>query len=54
MCTADSGVVKRLDLVSISEDIAEFVKQLGKENEVEINVDEIKKIEKRLQKVIQE
>jgi transcription antitermination factor NusA-like protein len=54
MCTSDSGVGKRIDIVSISEDIAEFVKRLGNEVEVEINVDEIKQFEKRLQKFIAE
>ncbi len=54
MCDSNIGVAKRLDLVSISEDIAEFVKRLDNEIDVEISVDEIKKIEKKLHKVIQE
>ena len=53
MCDSNIGVAKRLDLVSISEDIAEFVKKLDKEAEVKISVDEIKKIEKKLQKIIE-
>jgi hypothetical protein len=54
MCQNNIGVVKRLDLVSISEDMAEFVKQLDKKIDVEISVDEIKKIEKKLHKIVQE
>lgn len=53
MCDSNVGVAKRLDLVSISEDIAEFVKKLDHEVEVEISVDEIKKIERKLHKIIE-
>jgi predicted methyltransferase len=53
MCTSDSGVAKRLDIVNISEDLAEFINRLGKEVEVDVNVEEIKNIEKRLRKIIE-
>jgi hypothetical protein len=54
MCQNNIGVAKRIDIVSISEDMAEFVKQLDKKVDVEISVDELKKIEKKLQKIIRE
>jgi hypothetical protein len=54
MCQNNIGVAKRIDLVSISDDIAEFVKQLDKSVDVEISVDEIKKIQKRLHRIIEE
>lgn len=52
MCDQNVGVAKRLDLESISEDIADLVKQLDKKVEGEISVDEIKRIEKKLRKIV--
>ncbi|WP_441279867.1 hypothetical protein [Bradyrhizobium sp. 63_E2_N1_3] len=52
MCDSNVGVAKRLDLESISEDIADLVKQLDKKVEGEISVDELKKIEKKLHDIV--
>jgi hypothetical protein len=52
MCDENVGVAKRLDLESISKDIAKLVKQLDKEVEGEIQVREVKKIEAKLHKII--
>lgn len=52
MCDNNVGVAKRLDLESISKDIAELVKQLDQEVEGEIQVREVKKIEAKLEKII--
>jgi hypothetical protein len=46
------GVAKRLDLESISEDIADLIKKLGKEVEGEVHTSELKKIETKVQKII--
>jgi hypothetical protein len=46
------GVAKRLDLESISKDIAELVKQLGKEVEGDVQVSDLKKIEAKVKKII--
>lgn len=51
MCK-DVGVVKRLDLESISKDIAELVKQLGKEVEGEVQGSDLKKIDAKIHKII--
>jgi hypothetical protein len=53
MCDSNVGVARRLDLESISEDIAELVKQLDKKAEGEISVDEIKKIREKLHKIVE-
>jgi len=54
MCDQNVGVAKRLDLVSISKEMADFVNKLDKEIDVEISVDEIKKIQRKLHKAIEE
>jgi hypothetical protein len=46
------GVAKRLDLESISKDIADLVKQLGKEVEGDVQTSDLKKIETKVQKII--
>jgi hypothetical protein len=46
------GVAKRVDLESISEDIAKLVKQLGSEVEGDVQASELKKIETKVQKII--
>jgi hypothetical protein len=51
MCQ-DVGVVKRLDLESISKDIAELVKQLGKEVEGDVKGSDLKKIDEKVHKLI--
>lgn len=51
MCSNNVGVAKRLDLESISEDIAKLVKQLDQEVEGEVDVRDLKKIEAKLQKI---
>jgi hypothetical protein len=52
MCDNNVGVAKRLDLESISKDIADLVRQLDKEVEGDIQVRDVKKIEAKLQKII--
>jgi len=52
MCDSKVGVAKRLDLESISKDIADLVKQLDKEVEGDVQVRDLKKIEAKLQKII--
>lgn len=51
MCK-DVGVVKRLDLESISKDIAELVKELGREVEGEVKGSDLKKIDEKVHKLI--
>ena len=51
MCK-DVGVVKRLELESISKDIAELVKQLGREVEGEVKESDLKKIDEKVHKLI--
>ncbi|MGA2372177.1 MAG: hypothetical protein ACLPPV_01725 [Candidatus Korobacteraceae bacterium] len=52
MCSNNVGVAKRLDLESISEDIAKLVKELDKEVEGEVQVSDLKKIEAKVHKII--
>jgi hypothetical protein len=52
MCDNNVGVAKRLDLESISKDIAELVKELDNEVEGKIEVRKVKKIETKLQKLV--
>jgi hypothetical protein len=53
MCTNNVGVARRLDLESISKDIADLVKQLDNEVEGEVQVRDLKKIEAKVQKIMQ-
>jgi hypothetical protein len=52
MCTT-VGVAKRIDLESLSEDIASLVRQLGEEVEGEVQVDDLKNIGNKLEKIIE-
>lgn len=52
MCDNNVGVAKRLDLESISTDIAALVKKLDKKIEGPVEVRDLKKIEGKGQKVI--
>jgi len=52
MCDNNVGVAKRLDLESISKDIAELVKQLDKKVEGPVKVQHLKTIEGKVQKII--
>jgi hypothetical protein len=54
MCTGNVGVARRIDLESISEDIARLVKELDNEvkGEVKVKVNELKNIDTKLQKII--
>ena len=54
MCSNNVGVAKRIDLESISEDIARLVTQLGDEVEGEFQVDDLKNIKNKLRKIIKE
>jgi len=51
MCDNNVGVAKRLELESISQDIANLVKQLDKRAEGPVNVRDLKAIEAKLQKI---
>jgi hypothetical protein len=48
MCDNNLGVAKRLDLESMSEDIAELVKQLDREVERDVQVRDLRQIETKL------
>ena len=52
MCKNNVGVVKLLDLESISKDVAELVKQLDKEVEGKVHTRDLKKIEGKIQSII--
>ena len=52
MCDNNVGVAKRLDLESISKDVAELVKQLDKEVEGKVHTHDLKKIEGKIQSII--
>jgi hypothetical protein len=52
MCDNNVGVAKRIDLESISKDVADLVKQLDEEVEGDVEVRDLKKIEAKLQKII--
>lgn len=52
MCDNNVGVAKRLDLESISKDIAELVKQLDKEVEGKVQTRDLKKIETKIQSIM--
>jgi hypothetical protein len=54
MCTNNVGVAKRIDLESLSEDVARLVRQLGEEVEGEVQVDDLKNIDNKLRKIINE
>lgn len=53
MCDSNVGVAKRIDVESISKDIADLVKQLDKEVEGDIKVSDVKKIQEKLEKIIE-
>jgi hypothetical protein len=52
MCDNNVGVAKRIDLEDISEDIARLVKQLDREVEGDIRVDDVRTIETKLKKIV--
>jgi hypothetical protein len=52
MCT-DVGVAKRIDLESISKDVAKLVESLHREVEGDIKVEDIRKIEAKLKKLVE-
>jgi hypothetical protein len=52
MCDDNVGVAKRLDLESISKEIADLVKQLDKKVEGPVQVRNLKTIEAKVQKII--
>jgi len=52
MCDNNVGVAKRIDLESVSEDIAALVKQLEKKVEGPVKVRDLKAIERKVQKII--
>ena len=54
MCDNNVGVARRIDLESISRDIADLMKQLDKEVEGDIKVSDVRKIEEKLTKIIEE
>jgi hypothetical protein len=52
MCDNNVGVARRIDLESISQDIAKLVKELDQEVEGKVQVSELKKIETKVHKII--
>ena len=52
-CDEHRGVTRRIDLESLSDDIQRLVKQLGEEVEGEVQVDDLKNIKKKLEKIIE-
>jgi hypothetical protein len=52
MCDNNVGVAKRLDLESMSKDIADLVKKLGNEVEGPVQTRDLKQIETKVQKII--
>jgi hypothetical protein len=52
VCDNNVGVAKRLDLESISKDIADLVKKLGSEVEGPLQTRELKQIETKVQKIL--
>jgi hypothetical protein len=52
MCDNNVGVARRIDLESVSEDIAALVKQLEKKAEGPVKVHDLKAIETKVQKII--
>jgi ribosomal protein S10 len=52
MCDDKVGVAKRLDLDSISKDIVELAKQLGKQVEGPVQVKDLKSVEAKVQKIL--
>ena len=51
-CDKIVGVTKRIDLESVSDDLARLVRQLGEEVEGEVQVDDLKNIENKLEEII--
>ena len=49
-CDEHRGVTKRIDLESVSEDIARLVRQLGDEVEGEVQVDDLRNIAEQTRK----
>jgi len=54
MCDNNVGVAKRIDVETISKEIADLVKELDNEAKVKIPVQDIKQIQKKLEKLIAE
>jgi hypothetical protein len=52
MCDNNVGVAKRLDLDSLSQDIANLVRQLGKEIEGDVQVRDLKKVEAKVHQIL--
>jgi hypothetical protein len=52
LCPDNKGVCQRVDLESASEDLVRLVNQLGDEVEVEVQADELRKIDNKLRKII--
>jgi len=52
MCDNNVGVAKRLDLESISKDIADLVKKLEKKVEGPVQTRDLKNIETKVQKIL--
>lgn len=52
MCDNNVGVAKRIDIERVSTELADFVKKLEKQVEVNIKVGEIKKFQTKLEDII--
>jgi hypothetical protein len=54
MCDSNVGVAKRIDVERISKEVADLVKHLDKEVKVEIKVSDVRKIQEKLKKIIED
>ena len=54
MCDHNQGVAKRIDLESISKDIADLMEQLKSEVEGNIRVSDVKRVEQKLKKILED
>jgi hypothetical protein len=52
LCPDNRGVCQRVDLESASDDLVRLVQQLGDEAEVEVDADELRRIDDKLRKII--
>jgi hypothetical protein len=48
----DKGVARKIDIESISKDIAELAKELGDKVEGPVNVQTLKRVQEKIQKIL--
>lgn len=52
MCDSNVGVARKIDLESVSADVAKLIRKLDKELEGSVKVADVKKIEAKLAKIV--